>query len=487
MSTVYPAETADIHPATFVTLRFSLDRMGHVKDAESRRTHVKAERLKETTRAIGNTLTRAALHDAGAVETARSALCVRYAAADGEPFIGQECPPPQEPPATKRRWRFTRLAKSVAHAKQVSRLAVSKESRAHQSHVFADELFKIRVAGEAQRAGDEHLCVLTRDRMRNEERALAERTQALAARRLARRERGARVRVGVPAVVGRAQLGTRWSEYVACVALSRAGGHVLVYDDGSVCMRQPIPERLERVLQPYLEDSAQIVDEPVASDSSLRRRPVFVALSPDADRALEYFFVSFDDGSAECEGPPSLTTALLNRHHPDGTRTTRDTTHGSPNDEWRPRVTRLTFAPHDGWFVAWDDGRWAWCKLPRGLRAHLSACAAPTDAAHARLGDDDVTLPLDSAATGWDSTSGYEPPAEPDPPVPLVRELSISSTLGWFLLFSDGRWELAGSVPDGAEDFVDGMQRNGAEVRQITFGADDAWLGRYIDERGHCE
>ena len=60
MSTVYPAETADIHPATFVTLRFSLDRMGHVKDAESRRTHVKAERLKETTRAIGNTLTRAA-------------------------------------------------------------------------------------------------------------------------------------------------------------------------------------------------------------------------------------------------------------------------------------------------------------------------------------------------------------------------------------------------------------------------------------------
>ena len=104
------------------------------------------------------------------------------------------------------------------------------------------------------------------------------------------------------------------------------------------------------------------------------------------------------------------------------------------------------------------------------LRAHLSARVPRRQTrAHARLGDDDVTLPLDSAATGWDSTSGYEPPAEPDPPVPLVRELSISSTLGWFLLFSDGRWELAGSVPDGAEDFVDGMQRNGAEVRQITF------------------
>ena len=298
MSTVYPAETADIHPATFVTLRFSLDRMGHVKDAESRRTHVKAERLKETTRAIGNTLTRAALHDAGAVETARAERALRALRCCGWRTVHRAgVPSVQEPPATKRRWRFTRLAKSVAHAKQVSRLAVSKESRAHQSHVFADELFKIRVAGEAQRAGDEHLCVLTRDRMRNEERALAERTQALAARRLARRERGAAC--GSACRPSRAVLSwARGGANTWRASPPRAGGHVLAYDDGSVCMRQPIPERLERVLQPYLEDSAQIVDEPVASDPGLAAAAGFCGPQPGRGSCAEYFFVSFDDGSA---------------------------------------------------------------------------------------------------------------------------------------------------------------------------------------------
>ena len=203
----------------------------------------------------------------------------------------------------------------------------------------------------------------------------------------------------------------------------------------------------------------------------------------------------FDDGSAECAGPPSLAKTLAERHHhhvavelPPSSASAGRGGGGAPR---RVRIAAFAFAPRDGWFVQWDDGAFAWRTLPRSLRARLASraheAAALMCSSSSVRRDQDQTDSLEdtgdtddpmarhhrrrlpvlepstapsvapATAAGGQGARGIrceESSPEAGARAPLVRSMSISASFGWFLVWSDGLRELGGDVPRGLRKAV---------------------------------
>lgn len=142
-------------------------------------------------------------------------------------------------------------------------------------------------------------------------------------------------------------------------------------------------------------------------------RPTYVC----TDTGKNYF-INFADGKCEWNGPHSFTEAIYNNRSP---------------------VSKVAFAPHNGWYILFEDGSSLWNGLPKDLHLMLKRQLLKQQKSSLK-----------------------------------VKGLSISPEGHWFVSFSDSSWYV--KLPPGCRRTVDSLLHECApRIDHIYLGKEGAF------------